>query len=176
MQIFPIQNELMRTFKVTHLCTCVCVEYPTIYQHRGHPTHSNCHTYICIFEKNTHSYAQGIASKFTPNHILNICYHKLPTHTQNIYTIQTFIVSLTLMHIGKIFNIMHILAFKRESRAIIHSFRKTIIHTLLGISCPLYLHIYLHTIEKHFPRYLGAKYQSWGSPNSYKQVPIFMLF
>ena len=51
------------------------------------------------------------------------------------------------------------------------------IHTLCNIFlCHIYLHIYLHTIEKHLPRYLGAKCQSWGSPNSYKQVPIFMLF
>ena len=105
MLIPPVENGLMRTFKVTHLCTCVCVEYPTIYQHRGHPTHSSCHTYIYAFEKNTHSHAQGIASKFTLNYVLNICYHKLPTHTRNIYTIQTFIVSLTLMHIGKLFTL-----------------------------------------------------------------------
>ena len=105
MLIPPVENGLMRTFKVTHLCTCVCVEYPTIYQHRGHPTHSSCHTYIHAFEKNTHSHAQGIASKFTLNYVLNICYPKLPTHTRNIYTIQTFIVSLTLMHIGKLFTL-----------------------------------------------------------------------
>ena len=36
--------------------------------------------------------------------------------------------------------------------------------------------MYLPTIEKHFPHYLGAKYQSWGSPNSYKQIPIFIPF
>jgi len=60
---------------VIYLCTRVCIEYPTIYINiQGHPTHSNCHTYICIFEKNTHSHAQGIASKFTLNYVLNICY------------------------------------------------------------------------------------------------------
>ena len=42
--------------------------------------------------------------------------------------------------------------------------------------CHVHLHIYLHTIEEHLPCYLGAKCQSWGSPNFYKQVPIFMLF
>ena len=31
MLIPPVENGFMRTFKVTHLCTCVCVEYPTIY-------------------------------------------------------------------------------------------------------------------------------------------------
>ena len=66
--------------------------------------------------------------------------------------------------------ILHTLAFKREFHAIIHPFRKIIIHTWQGISCPLYLHIYLHTIEKHFPRYLGAKYQSWGRTISSKKL------
>ena len=51
------------------------------------------------------------------------------------------------------------------------------IHTLCNIFlCHIFLHVYLHTLEKHLPCYLGAKCQSWGSPNSYKQVPIFMLF
>ena len=66
--------------------------------------------------------------------------------------------------------IIQTLAFKREFHAIIHPFRKIIIHTWQGISCPLYLHIYLHTIEKHFPRYLGAKYQSWGRTISSKKL------
>ena len=95
----------MRTFKVTHLCTCVCVEYPTIYINVEAIQHILIVLHIYVFEKNTHSHAQGIASKFTLNYVLNICYHKLPTHTRNIYTIQTFIVSLTLMHIGKIFTL-----------------------------------------------------------------------
>ena len=139
------------------------------YQHRGHPTHSSCHTYIYAFEKNTHSHAQSIASKFTLNYVLNICHHKLPTHTRNIYTIQTFVVSLTFIHIGKILNIMHILAFKRESRAIIHSFRKgpQYSFTLCKEFHALYIYLCIHTIEKHFPRYLGAKYQAWGSGKSY---------
>ena len=37
---------------VIYLCTRVCVEYPTIYANiQGHPTHSNCHTYICILKR-----------------------------------------------------------------------------------------------------------------------------
>ena len=30
MLIPPVENGLMRTFKVTHLCTCIRVEYPII--------------------------------------------------------------------------------------------------------------------------------------------------
>jgi len=139
------------------------------------------------FEKNTHSHAQGIASNFTPNHILNICYHKLPTHTRNIYhTNLHCFIHIYLYAYWKANYVMHILALKRESHAILHSFRKRpqylfrkiLIHTLQGISCHmftyihtiercfpcyLYLHTYLHSIEKYFPRYPGAKSPSWGS-------------
>ena len=109
-------------------------------------------------------------------YILNICYHKLLTYIWSTpYKFYCF-THIYLYAYWETNYILHIFAFKKAFHAIMHSFRKTIIHTWRGILCPLYLHIYLHTIEKHFPRYLGAKYQSWGSPNSYKQVPIFMLF
>jgi len=34
---------------------------------------------------------------------------------------------------------------------------------LKGIFHATYIHTYMHTIERYFPCYLGAKYSSWGS-------------
>ena len=114
-------------------------------------------------------------------HILNICHYKILTYIWNIYHTNFYCSThIYLYAYWKANYILHTLAFKKDFHAIIHSFRKIIIHTRQGIPCPLYFHIYLRTIEKHFPRYLGAKYQTWGSPNSnknsHKQVLIFMLF
>ena len=52
---------------VIYLCTRVRVEYPTIYINIEAIQHILIVTHIYAFEKNIHSYAQGIASKFTPN-------------------------------------------------------------------------------------------------------------
>ena len=59
---------------VIYLCTRVCVEYPTIYINIEAIQHILIVIHIYAFEKNTHSHAQGIASKFTLNYVLNICY------------------------------------------------------------------------------------------------------
>ena len=133
------------------------------------------------FEKNIHFYAQGIASKFTLNYILNICYYKLPTHIWNIYHTNFYCFTHTYAYWQAIC-IMHTLAFKREFRAIIHSFRKRPQYsfTLCKEFHGPYIYLYIHTIARCFPRYLYAKYQTWGSPNSnknsHKQVLIFLLF
>ena len=52
---------------VIYLCTWVRVEYPTIYINIEAIQHILIFTHIYAFEKNIHSHAQGIASKFTPN-------------------------------------------------------------------------------------------------------------
>ena len=158
--------------------TRMCTKYPITYVNiQEHLIYSNCHTPIYILKKKTHFHAQSVASNFTPNlypkHLLS-----QTTYIHLKYTIQIFIVSLIFiyMHIGKLITSCTYLHSKGHSTLSYIHLGKQFIHTWRGILCPLYLHIYLHTIEKHFPRYLGAKYQSWGSPNSYKQVPIFMLF
>ena len=127
---------------VIYLCTRVCVEYPTIYINIEAIQHILIVIHIYAFEKNIHSHAQGIASKLTLNYILNTCYYKLTTHIWNIYH-TNFIVSAY----WKANYILHILAFKREFHAIIHPFRKIIIHTWQGISCPTYIHIPLKSIS-----------------------------
>ena len=96
-------------------------------------------------EKSTHSHAQGVASNFTPNYILNICYLQT-TYTYLKYISYKFycFTHIYLYAYWKANYILHTLAFKREFHTITYSFRKIIIHTLLGISCPLYLPIYTH--------------------------------
>ena len=130
------------------------------------------------FEKNIHFYAQGIASKFTLNYILNICYYKLPTHIWNIYHTNFYCFTHTYAYWQAIY-IMHTLAFKREFHAIIYSFRKIIIHTLLGISCPLYLPIYTHYC-KVFSTLPLCKVSNMGQPKFEQKLsqanPNFHVF
>ena len=98
--------------------------------------------HIYAFEKNTHSHAQGIASKFTANHILNICYHKLPTHIWNIYH-TTFIVSLTFIyiHVGKlIMSCIHLHSKGNSMPSYIH----------LGSGLNIHLGRYSFTLCKEF--------------------------
>ena len=128
MLILLIYNKLMHTFNVIYLCTRVRVEYPTIYINIEAIQHILIVIHIYAFEKNIHSHAQDIASKLTLNYILNICYYKLTTHIWNIYH-TNFIVSAY----WKANYILHTFAFKREFHAIIHPFRKIIIHTWQGI-------------------------------------------
>ena len=100
------------------------------------------YTYIHS-KKKTHFYAQSVASNFTPNlypkHLLSQTTYICLKYNQNF-----FYCFLHIYSYWQAIYIMHTLAFKREFRAIIHSFRKTIIHTLLGISCSLYLPMYTH--------------------------------
>ena len=74
---------------------------------------------------------------------------------------------------------MHTLAFKREFRAIIHSFRKTIIHTLLGISCSLYLPMYTYYC-KAFSTLPLCKVSNMGQPKLEQKLsqasPNFHVF
>ena len=92
---------------VIHLCTRACVENILLLM----STYKNIqHILIAIhlytFWKRKHTFMLKVLRQTLHLiYILNICYHKLPTHTRNIYTIQTFIVSLTLMHIGKLFTL-----------------------------------------------------------------------
>ena len=134
-------------------------------------------------EKNTHSHAQGVASNFTPNYILNICYLQT-TYTYLKYISYKFycFTHIYLYAYWKANYILHTLAFKREFHAIIHSFSKRPQYsfTLCKEFHAPYIYLCVHTIARCFPRYLYVKYQTWGSPNSsknsHKQVLIFMLF
>ena len=75
-------------------------------------------------------------------YILNICYHKLLTYIWSTpYKFYCF-THIYLYAYWETNYILHIFAFKKAFHTIIHSFRKTIIHTLLGISCSLYLPMY----------------------------------
>ena len=140
---------------VTHLCTRACVEnIPLLMSTYKSIKHIliTIHLYT-LWKKKTHFHAQSVASNFTPNlypkHLLFTNYlHTFEVHHTNFYCF----THIYLYAYWKANHILHIFAFKRAFHAIIHSFRKTIIHTWWGILCPLYLHIYLHTIEKHFPR------------------------
>ena len=106
-------------------------------------------THIYIFEKNTHSRAQGIVSKFTPIHILNIL---LITNYLHIFEILKYAYVE-----GHILLLIHTLQC-----ILCHIF--TYIHTIERyFPCYLYSHTYIHTIERYFPCYLDAKYPSWGS-------------
>ena len=96
-----------------------------------------------------------------------------------IYIKKNFYCFLHIYSYWQAIYIMHTLAFKKAFHTIIHSFKKTIIHTLLGISCSLYLPMHT-TIARCFPCYLYVKYQTWGSPNSSKKLsqanPNFHIF
>ena len=75
-------------------------------------------------------------------YILNICY--LQTTYIFLKYKKKFIVSFTFIHIGKLFTLCTHLHSKGNSVLSYHLFRKTIIHTLLGIPCSLYLPTYTY--------------------------------
>ena len=140
------------------------------YQHRGHPTHSNCHTYTCILER-THSLTLKAVRQN-----LHLTMSETLAITNYLHTLKIYIPYKRSLFHSPLCILARYLTLCTHLHSKRHSILSYIIHTLLGISYSLYLPMYLPTIEKHFPHYLGAKYQSWGSPNSYKQIPIFMLF
>ena len=163
--------------------TRMCRKYPITHVNiQEHLIYSNCHTPIYILKKKTHFHAQSVASNFTPNlypkHLLS---QTTDTHSKYIYHTNFHCFTHIYAYWQDIY-IMHILAFKRESRAIIHSFRKwpQYSFTLCKEFHALYIYLCIHTVARYFPRYLYVKYQTWGSPNSsknsHKQVLIFMFF
>ena len=119
--------------------------------------------HIYAFEKNTHYHAQGIASKFTPNHNLNICYHKLPTHIWNIYHTNFYCFThIYLYACWKANYVMHTLAFKREFHAIIYSFRKWPQYS--------FRKILVHTLQRNFMAYVHIYTHHW---KVFSMLPIF---
>jgi len=161
--------------------TRICRKYPITHVNiQEHLIYSNCHTPIYILKKKTHFHAQSVASNFTPNlypkHLLS-----QTTYIHLKYTIQIFTVSLLFiyMHIGKLITSCTYLHSKKAFHTIIHSSRKTIIHTLLGISYFLYLPMYTHYC-KVFSMLPLCKVSNMGQPKFEQKLsqenPNFHVF
>ena len=101
--------------------------------------------------------------------------HTFEVHHTNFYCF----TNIYLYAYWKANCILHIFAFKKAFHTIIHSFRKTIIHTLLGISCSLYLPMYTHYC-KVFSTLPLCKVSNMGQPKLEQKLsqasPNFHVF
>ena len=78
---------------------------------------------------------------------------------------------MLLIHQYTYFEIHYLLSFTLQG--IFMPYIHTLCNTFL---CHTYLHIYLHTIEKHLPRHLGVKIPIMGQPTLLPTSPYLHAF